>query len=78
MRSVERTALMPRSNGNLLPFPEGTTLRACGPDGVAELKKFWREADVRRHTLIVAEDDIDDDVFFILAGHARAAFAGHI
>ena len=25
-------------------FPEGSTLRACGPDGCAALAKYWTEA----------------------------------
>lgn len=54
-------------------FPEGTTLRACGLEGVEELARHWHESNVPRHTLIVAEAEKDDDVFFILAGHARAA-----
>ena len=54
-------------------FPEGTTLSACGPEGVAELSRRWREVHALPHTLVVAEQDTGDDVFFILSGHARAA-----
>jgi len=64
---------MPRLRGDSRSFPEGTTLCACGPDGVAELAELWRETRVSRHTLILTENDTDDDVFFILEGHARAA-----
>lgn len=54
-------------------FPEGTTLRACGPDGYAALAKYWTEATYPARALIVSEDETDDDVFFILSGRARAA-----
>jgi CRP-like cAMP-binding protein len=54
-------------------FPEGSTLRACGPDGCAALAKYWTEATYPARALIVSEDETDDDVFFILSGRARAA-----
>jgi CRP/FNR family cyclic AMP-dependent transcriptional regulator len=54
-------------------FPEGSTLHACGPDGYAELAKYWTEATYPTRALIVSEDETDDDVFFILKGRARAA-----
>ena len=54
-------------------FPEGSTLHACGSEGCAELAKYWTEAVYPARALIVSEDETDDDVFFILAGHARAA-----
>ncbi len=54
-------------------FPEGSTLHACGPDGRAELAKYWTEATYPARALIVSEDETDDDVFFILSGRARAA-----
>ena len=54
-------------------FPEGSTLHACGPDGYAELAKYWTEATYPSRALIVSEDETDDDVFFILSGRARAA-----
>ncbi len=54
-------------------FPEGSTLDLCGPAGCAELAKFWTEALYPARSLIVSEDEIDDDVFFILSGRARAA-----
>ena len=54
-------------------FPEGSTLRACGPNGYAELAKYWTEATYPSRALIVSEDENDDDVFFILEGRARAA-----
>ncbi len=59
-------------NGNN-KFPEGSTLHACGPDGCAELAKYWTEATYLARALIVSEDETDDDVFFILSGRARAA-----
>lgn len=54
-------------------FPEGTTLHACGPDGCTALARYWTEATYPARALIVSEDEIDDDVFFILSGRARAA-----
>jgi CRP-like cAMP-binding protein len=54
-------------------FPVGTTLQACGPDGLAELAKYWTESIYPARSLIVSEDETDDDVFFILSGRARAA-----
>lgn len=64
---------MARDGGESLSFPEGTTLHACGPEGVAELAKYWRETRFPPRALIVSEDETDDDVFFILSGRARAA-----
>jgi CRP-like cAMP-binding protein len=54
-------------------FPAGSTLHSCGPDGVAALAKHWTEATYPARSLIVSEDETDDDVFFILSGRARAA-----
>ena len=54
-------------------FPEGTTLNACGADGRAALAKYWTESTFPPRSLIVSEDETDDDVFFILSGRARAA-----
>jgi CRP-like cAMP-binding protein len=54
-------------------FPEGSTLHACGPDGYAELAKYWTEAIYPARALIVSEDETDDDVFFILSGRVRAS-----
>jgi CRP/FNR family cyclic AMP-dependent transcriptional regulator len=54
-------------------FPAGTTLHACGPDGCTALAKHWTEATYPARALIVSEDEVDDDVFFILSGCARAA-----
>lgn len=56
-----------------LTFPKGSTLDACGPAGCAELAKYWTEAIYPARSLIVSEDETDDDVFFILEGRARAA-----
>jgi CRP-like cAMP-binding protein len=54
-------------------FGAGSTLRACGPDGVAALAEHWTEAFYPARSPIVSEDDTDTDVFFILSGKARAA-----
>lgn len=54
-------------------FPEGSTLAACNPDGCAELAKYWTEATYPARSVIVGENETDDDVFFILWGQARAA-----
>ena len=54
-------------------FPEGTTLRACGADGRQALARYWTESTYPPRSLIVSEDETDDDVFFILSGRARAA-----
>lgn len=61
------------ASGPGLEFPEGSTLRACGPDGIAALAQHWTEAFYPARSPIVSEDDTDDDVFFILSGKARAA-----
>jgi len=54
-------------------FPEGTTLWACGADGRRALAQHWTESTFPPRSLIVSEDETDDDVFFILSGRARAA-----
>jgi len=54
-------------------FPAGTTLNACGADGRAALAEHWTESIFPPRSLIVSEDETDDDVFFILSGRARAA-----
>jgi CRP-like cAMP-binding protein len=54
-------------------FPKGSTLDLCGPDGCAALARYWSESVYPARSLIVSEDDVDDDVFFILSGRARAA-----
>ena len=64
---------MPRVRRAADAFPAGTTLALCGAEGVAELSKRWHEVHAPPHTLIVSEQETDDDVFFILSGHARAA-----
>jgi len=53
--------------------PEGSTLWACGADGRAALARYWTESVFPARSLIVSEDETDDDVFFILSGRARAA-----
>ena len=54
-------------------FPEGSTLAACGADGRAALAKLWSVNTYNTRAVIVSESDTDDDVFFVLEGHARAA-----
>jgi len=54
-------------------FPAGSTLHECGPEGCRALARFWTVGHYRAGTLIVSEDETDDDVFFILSGAARAA-----
>lgn len=54
-------------------FPEGSTLEACGPGGRAALAKYWSVSSYTARAVIVSESDLDDDVFFVLDGHARAA-----
>jgi CRP-like cAMP-binding protein len=61
------------ASGLGIDFPEGSTLHACGPDGIAVLAQHWTEAIYPARSPIVSEDDTDDDVFFILSGKARAA-----
>ena len=64
---------MPNDRSKMMSFPEGTTLHACGPEGVAELAKHWHETRFSAHSLILSEDATDDDVYFVLTGRARAA-----
>lgn len=54
-------------------YPEGSTLWACGPEGCAELSKYWTESNFPPKSVIVSEADTDDDVFFVVDGLARAA-----
>jgi CRP-like cAMP-binding protein len=54
-------------------FPTGSTLHLCGPEGCAALAERWTEANYATRSLIVSEDETDDDVFFVLSGRARAA-----
>ena len=54
-------------------FVEGSTLHACGPEGYADLAKYWTESNFPPKSVIVSESDTDDDVFFVVAGLARAA-----
>lgn len=56
-----------------LLFPKGSTLDLCGPAGCAALARYWSDAVYPPRSLIVSEDESDDDVFFILSGRARAA-----
>ena len=54
-------------------FPKGSTLDLCGPAGCAALAAHWSDAAYAPRSVIVSEDDTDDDVFFVLSGRARAA-----
>lgn len=54
-------------------FPDGSTLHACGADGVAALAQHWTESNFTPKSVIVSEADTDDDVFFVVKGLARAA-----
>lgn len=54
-------------------FPEGSTLRACGDEGCKQLASYWTESNFSPRSVIVSESDTDDDVFFVVAGLARAA-----
>lgn len=54
-------------------LPEGSTLHACGPDGVAVFARFWSEANYPELAPVVTADDQGDDVYFVLSGRARAA-----
>jgi len=58
---------------NAYSFPQGSTLHICGPEGCAALAERWTESNYAARSLIVSEDETDDDVFFILSGRARAA-----
>ena len=54
-------------------FAEDSTLRACGLSGCEALERRWTESVYSASTMIVSEEDEDDDVFFILSGRVRAA-----
>ena len=54
-------------------FAEDSTLRACGLSGCEALERHWTESFYPASTMIVSEEDEDDDVFFILSGRVRAA-----
>lgn len=56
-----------------IEYPENSTLWACGPEGCAELSKYWTESNFPPKSVIVSEADTDDDVFFVVDGLARAA-----
>ncbi|MEM6548455.1 MAG: Crp/Fnr family transcriptional regulator [Pseudomonadota bacterium] len=53
-------------------FLPGTTLQTCGLAGCEAMAKIWSEANYPARSLIVSEDDTDNDVFFLLSGRARA------
>lgn len=55
------------------PFPQGSTLETCGEGGRAALARYWSVSSFGPRAVIVSESDTDDDVFFVLEGHARAA-----
>lgn len=48
-------------------------MKACGADGCAALAQYWTESTFQPRALIVSEDELEDDVYFILSGKARAA-----
>lgn len=54
-------------------FSDESTLKACGLAGCEALERYWTEAVYPARSLIVSEDEDDDDVYFILSGRARAA-----
>ncbi|MEM0942781.1 MAG: Crp/Fnr family transcriptional regulator [Pseudomonadota bacterium] len=54
-------------------FPENSTLKACGAQGCVALAQYWTESTFQPRALIVSEDELEDDVYFILEGKARAA-----
>lgn len=54
-------------------FPPESTLARCGEKGVTALAAQWTESQFQARSLIVSDEDTDDDVFFILTGRARAA-----
>ena len=64
---------MSNRNEESVTFPEGSTLAACGPTGIAALAQHWTDSIYTARSLIVSESDTDDDVFFVLEGQARAA-----
>ena len=54
-------------------FPAESTLALCGPEGCADLSKYWTVSNFTPKSVIVSESDTDDDVFFVIEGMARAA-----
>ena len=54
-------------------YPPGSVLGACGPSGMARLSEHWIEHSYPAQAPIVSAEDTDTDVFFVLAGLARAA-----
>ena len=54
-------------------FPKGSTLYACGPEGCAALARHWTVSSFPARSVVVSENDTDDDVFFVIEGLARAA-----
>ena len=61
------------SDSAIGPFPAGSTLDACGPEGRAALAQHWTINSYCERAPIVGESDTDDDIFFVLEGRARAA-----
>ena len=64
---------MPMSSQETFHFPEGSTMGLCGPEGCEALARFWTVNSYPPRAVIVSESDMDDDVFFVLDGTARAA-----
>lgn len=56
-----------------LQFPPGSTLHACGADGISALARHWKAASYPEGAMVLSERDTGDDVFFVLDGLARAA-----
>lgn len=54
-------------------FPKDSTLSACGQAGCDALAQYWTVSTFQPRSLIVSEDELEDDVYFILSGKARAA-----
>ena len=61
------------SDASVDSYPENSTLGACGPEGCAALAKYWTVSNFTPKSVIVSEQDTDDDVFFVVDGMARAA-----
>lgn len=73
MLGFAKKAARPMSDPVAGPFPKGSTLEACGEAGRSALSKYWSVSTCGPRAVIVSESDTDDDVFFVLEGHARAA-----
>ncbi len=54
-------------------LPDGSTLKACGPEAVCALARVWSEIPFAARASILAAEDESRDVYFVLAGAVRAA-----